>query len=463
MELRLRVRRFFCDANLCPARTFAEQDPGLTSKWARRSPLMRRSLELIALALAGRAGARLAVLMGLAASRSSMLRLIRALPDPAAGQVTVLGLDDFALRRGHRYATVLVDVDTHRPIDVLLDRRAETLQRWLAAHPAVRVICRDRAGSYAEGARSGAPDAVQVADRWHLWKNLGEHAEKTVARHLRCLLAAPIEPAVEISTPEPITLPATVYRSEQGLLTPRTRQRYQRVQDLLGQGATIRAITRELGLARGTVRRFARASSVDELLTKPHPGRPRVLDEHADYLRQRLASGVTNAVTLCAELRARGYRGSATTLRTYLRPLRAAVGRPPSPRRPPKTRQLTSWLLTHPDRLADGDRDQLTQTRAACPHLDALAAHVAAFAEILTARQGQRLNDWITAVEADDQPDLQSFTAGLRRDHDAVVNGLTMTYSSGMVEGHVNRIKMIKRQIYGRANLDLLRKRILLA
>ena len=134
-----------------------------------------------------------------------------------------------------------------------------------------------------------------------------------------------------------------------------------------------------------------------------------------------------------------------------------------APRRPPKTRQLTSWLLTHPDRLTDDDRDQLTRARAACPHLDALATHVAAFAEILTARQGQRLNDWITAVEADDQPDLRSFTAGLRRDHDAVVNGLSMAYSSGVVEGHVNRIKMIKRQMYGRANLDLLRKRILLA
>jgi transposase len=463
VELRVQVRRFFCDVDFCPARTFAEQVPGLTSKWARRSPLMRRSLEIIALALAGRAGARLAVLMGLAASRSSMLRLIRSLPDLDHAQVTVLGVDDFALRRGHRYATVLVDVDTHRPIDVLADRRAETLQHWLAMHPAVRVICRDRAGSYPEGARSGAPDAVQVADRWHLWKNLGEHAEKTVARHLRCLLAAPAEPELAVANSEPIAAPAPVYRSEQGLLAPRTRQRYQQVQDLLAQGTTIRAITRELGLARGTVRRFARASSVDELLAKPHPGRPRVLDGHADCLRQRLASGVNNAVTLCAELRERGYRGSSTTLRTYLRPLRAAISRPPALRRPPKTRQLTSWLLTHPDRLADDDRDQLAQARATCPHLDALASHVSAFAEILTARQGQRLNDWITAVEADDQPDLRSFTAGLRRDHDAVVNGLTMTYSSGVVEGHVNRIKMIKRQMYGRANLDLLRKRILLA
>jgi transposase len=292
-----------------------------------------------------------------------------------------------------------------------------------------------------------------------------KHAEKTVARHHRCLTAMPEQVPVEVPGPASmVTAAAIADEPEQGLLAPRTRRRHEQVQALLAQGATIRAIMRELGLARNTVRRFARATGVHELLaTSSRSERPSMIDEHADYLRQRLADGVTNAVTLCAEIRERGYRGTATTLRTYLRPLRAAVGRPTTPRRPPKTRKLTSWLLTHPDRLANDDRDQLARARADCSHLDALATHVSAFAEILTSRQGHRLNDWISAVEADDQPDLHSFTAGLRRDHDAVVNGLTMPYSSGVVEGHVNRNKMIKRQMYGRANLDLLRKRILLA
>jgi transposase len=461
----LTVRLFVCQQPDCPVRRFAEQITGLTGRYARRSQALRGVLEQIGLALAGRAAARLCRQLSLDVSRSSILRLIRALPDPAAVTVTVLGVDDFALRRGRVYGTVLIDMDTHRPVDLLPDRQAATLAAWLANHPEIEVVCRDRAGAYADAVHAGAPNAIEVADRWHLWRNLGDHVEKTVARHHACLAADPAEPAADdtgIMHLQQAARDHAIAHAEAGRLAPRVRQRFEQIKQLQAQGLGIKAIARRLGLARGTVRRFTRADVVDELLTKAHTGRPSLLDEFKPYLHQRWSEGCTNATILFAEIRHRGYRGTANTLRNYLRPLRGVDQTSTARPALPKVRQITGWLLTHPDRLACADRQQLEQLLARCPHLAATAAHVATFAQMMTGRHGERLDDWITTVEADDLPHLRSFTNGLKRDHAAVLNGLTLAHSSGAVEGAVNRIKMLKRQMYGRANFDLLRKRVLL-
>ncbi len=223
----------------------------------------------------------------------------------------------------------------------------------------------------------------------------------------------------------------------------------------------IKPIMRELGLAKETVRRFSRAASVDELLAKTRDRKPSILDGWKPYLHQRWNEGCTNVWQLHAEIRGQGYRGGYGTVRDYLQPFRALAAAPPATPAPPKVREVTSWMLRDPDSL-DDEKAKLAQARERCPHLDALAGHVTEFAKILTGRHGKRLDDWIAAVDADDQPDLHSFTTGLKHDYDAVLNGLTLPWSSGAVEGNVNRIKMIKRQMYGRAGFALLRKRVLL-
>jgi transposase len=467
VAIMLGVRRLFCDAADCPKRTFAEQIPGLTSRYARRSVGLGRMLAAAGLALAGRAAARLGARLGLPASRSTLLRMIRRLPDPPVENVAVLGVDDFALRRGHVYGTVLIDMDTHRPVDLLPDREADTLAAWLKHHPGVAVVCRDRAGAYAEGARTGAPEAVQVADRWHLWHNLAEHAEKTVARHRGCWAqqAAEDRPPAEPDAPPDLgqlAEQAALARRESAALVTRTRQRYEAVQALRGQGKGIKTIMRELGLAKDTVRRFARASSVEDLLATARDGRASVLDEFKPYLHHRFNLGHTNGSQLFTEIQAQGYRGSLGTVLGYLRPFRALGAAPPAVPPPPTVRAVTGAMLRHPDRIDADDQLMVKQVRARCPHLDALAEHVNGFAEMMVGRHGERLDAWIAAVEADDQPDLHRFVNGLRRDEAAVRNGLTLPHSSGAVEGSVNRIKMIKRQMYGRAGFDLLRKRVLL-
>ncbi|MFD0297169.1 ISL3 family transposase [Streptomyces sp. NPDC127118] len=295
VRIELTVRRLYCDNARCERRTFVEQVAGLTFRYGRRTPALRRTLEAVAVALAGRAGARLAVVLHSAVSRTTLLRLLMALPDPSWEVPKVLGVDDFATRRGQHYGTVLIDCETRKPLGLLPGRDAETLATWLREHPGIEAICRDRAGSYAEGARVGAPQAVQVADRFHLWQNLGTAVEQCVRQHTRCLQP----PCSDPSDLPDIELPPA---KEMSPIEARIRERHAIVHALLDQGHGIREIARELHIGGNTVRRSARAATPEELLGGRRQPRPSQLDPYKPYLDKRWAEGHTNAVHLHAEL-----------------------------------------------------------------------------------------------------------------------------------------------------------------
>jgi transposase len=365
---------------------------------------------------------------------------------------------------------LMVDLNSNRPIDLLPDREAATVSQWLAERPSIMVVCRDRAGAYAEAATTGAPQAIQVADRWHLWHNLSQHVEKSVTRHRRCFTQPPPEATVAVADAESAEAavpdePLVAHEPDTGLAA-RTNDRHRAVHELLAAGQTLREICRKLNLSRGTVRRFARAEDVEELLRgQRHSSRISALDPFVEHLRQRWADGVTNASALWKEIRAFGYTGASTKVRSYVRPWRTGQTSDPGPT-PPKaltTRHVTGLLVRDPNTLDTDEQQQRAAVLHACPDLERLAGHVGRFAVILTGLHGNKLDAWLDAVEADDLPPLHSFAAGVRRDYDGVRNGLTLIHNSGPVEGHVNRLKMLKRQMYGRANLDLLRKRVLLA
>jgi transposase len=433
----LRVRRLVCQTVGCPRRTFREQVPALAHQWARRTRQLTALIADLAVVVAGRAGAAVLSRLGVRVSRTTVLRVLMSMPAPAGPAPAVLSVDDFALRRGRRYATLLIDAVTHRRIDVLPDRKAATLAAWLREHPGVGVVCRDGSAAYAEAVRDGAPQAVQVSDRWHLWHNLAKAVEKTVIAHSRCWHTGPAR--------------------QSRALDERTRARHAAVHALLDQGVGLLECARRLGWALNTVKRYARATTAEDL-QRPPKYRQTLVDPYRDHLRHRLTVEPNVAVTrLLAEIRERGYTGSANLLVRYLN-----QGRAEAERTPPSPRRLVSWLMTRPDKLPTHHSSHLDDLIAACPQLTALAERVREFAAILTARRGQDLNAWMTIVEADDLPALHAFVHGLRMDLPAVVAGLTLPYSNGPMEGANTKVKFLKRQMYGRAGFALLRQRILL-
>jgi len=411
----------------------------------------------IGLELAGRAGVRLAAAVGVPVGRDTLLRRVRSLPEGPAQPIEILGVDDFALRRGRRYGTVMVDLATHRVVDMIAGRDGEGLASWLRERPEITVICRDRAGGYGEGARTGAPQAIQVADRFHLWQNLGQAVEKTLTG-----LQAGFSPPPVTSAPADPASPSITNPLPEKKIVTRLRTQYAAVHELRQQGMNKTAIARRLGLHQATVRKLADARTVDDVLAKTLQ-RAHLVDDHIAYLHERWNNGERNATQLFREITARGYQGGELAVQRYLRQFRR--GRGTAPRtgpKPPAVREVASWIMADPAHLAETSKAHLTAICRRDADIHRVATYVTAFAKMMMSLQGEHLDTWITAVEADTMPTLASFARNMRRDIDAIRNGLTLRYSSGPVEGSINRLKMIKRQMFGRANLDLLRKRVVL-
>lgn len=462
--LHVRVRRFVCIDSGCPRRTFAESFPHLTSRYKRSTHALQTMLRSLGLALGGRPGARLSSGLGAPTSRMTLLRAIDTLGVPEPSSVRVLGVDDFAFRRGHNYGTVLIDMDTRRPVELLPDRTAETFAQWLRAHPATEVICRDRASGYAEGAREGAPAAIQVADRWHLLHNLSDAVNRVARAHRSCL-KDPAERAEDRSTDTQTVTETAVGPAEPDPATGRretnTRRRHAEIHELLARGARLKSISRSLALDVKTVRRYARAAAPEELLT-PNPARGTQLDQHLPFLTRRWQEGCDNAGRLTRELRERGYRGSERSVRRLLQTWRTSTTPPTTPATP-SPRQITGWIMRPDHKQTDDDRAGLAVVLDRCTTLRTVHRLACEFARLARGRGGDRIDGWITDAQNSGIAALRGFADGLVKDYDAVRPGLTLAWSSGAVEGNVTRIKAIKRQMYGRATFDHLRRRVLLS
>jgi len=483
VRLRLTTRRFFCSNDDCQRKIFTERLPDLIAPYARRTLRLMEALELIGFALGGEAGARALVGLSMQASPDTVLRVIRAALLPERETPRILGVDDFALRRGRTYGTILIDLKRRCRVDVLPDRTAETLATWLEAHPGVEVVSRDRGGAYAEGGRRGAPGAVQVADRFHVLANLREALERLLTRKhhaLREAAAALTKEAADETAEqdgpeaqEPIPEPVTRHERQAQERRARRVARYEEVRRLRAKGLSLRAIADRVGLNRQTVQRFVHAETFPERAKRaPYPS---IANPYEAYLRRRWEEGCHNATQLWRELREMGFTGSRSGLTERLSRWRATPARcrrlppgSPSPPAPPAIRprspRQASWLLVRsPDDLDTEDQAYLEQLKLLCPEVTIAQPLVQEFGRLVRERDHPALERWLDAVNESDLPDMMSFAAGLRRDRSAVDQMLLTEWSNGQCEGQINRAKLLKRQMYGRAKFDLLRRRILRA
>jgi len=373
-------------------------------------------------------------------------------------------------RRGHRYGTVLVDLERNRVVDLLPDRQADTLAAWLREHPGVEVIARDRAGAYADGARQGAPEAIQVADRWHLLRNLGTAVQALADRHSaaarRAAQHAPDEPPTAAAhTPPPTPAPrkpTAAERASQASLA-RRQARYEEAARLRTDGMSISRIAALLGAERQTVRRWLRLGHAPSW-AKPRRGG--VLDAYAAHLDRRWTEGCRNAAQLWRELAGLGFTGRPTTVRAWAGRRRkgepdAAVdgaGAHGIARQPPSTSRVARLLMADTDALPEAERGFLAQLLAEAPGLaDAIA--VAKRLNLLLRRKSEEGLGKVLKDAAATQ--LAEFAANLQRDLAAVQAALDTPWTTSPAEGQINRIKTIKRSMYGRASFQLLRARVL--
>jgi transposase len=406
----------------------------------------------------------------------ALLRLLRRAP-VAVPTPRVLGVGDWAWRRGRRSGSVLVDLEAGRPVDLLADRTAAELEAWLTQHPGVEVIARDRSPEYARGAARGAPGAVQVIDRWHVLRNVREVAERLLERHNHDRRRLAVDaPGVGVGAAPRRRSGAEEARREEG--RRRAAERHAEIQRLAAAGGTILGIARRLGVTRTMVRRSRFADAPPE---RDYPRRRRLLDRHEPYLRRRWAEGCRNALQLWRELRAQGSPGTSRQVSRWAEerrerdPAAPRRGRPralpapapdeAAPRRPrrPSVPRLAWLLVRDPGGLADDDLALLGRLQVACPPAAAAYPLLQELVRIVKEPAPERLDGWLAAAGDSAVPDLVTFAAGLRRERAELLAALTLPWSTGPVEGHITRLKLLKRQGYGRAGLDTLKRRFLRA
>lgn len=466
--LELRVKRFFCHNGECSQRTFAEQFPELVGRYARKTHRVLHKQQYLGINVCAHVGEKLLALERIEASDTTLNRLLCRLPEPENQSVQVLGVDDWAKRKGQRYGTILVDLKRRQILDLLRDRTAETLIQWLGNHPEVQTVSRDRSQTYADAIQQALPDATQVADRWHLLKNASDALFKIFQQEYPL-----IRTYLELKTDTKAVINAQIQQKEAAktftTAEQRRQERMDRAKQLHSQGCFQKQIARQLNIHPKTVRRYLQSSCPRARRSRTG----RLIDPFKPFLLTRWNEGCHNATQLFREIQGQGYAGRTTIVRNVIREFRDANGLPPRvrtlnvaplptdpSRRPPTLRALTFAVTGRPDKCKEEQKSLIERICAEQPKLGEVISQARTFTTLIREQQAEKLQDWLKQSQSSGYRIWKNFALGIEQDRPAVQAALTHNWSNGPTEGHINRLKCLKRLMYGRAKDDLLRKRV---
>lgn len=472
VRLFLHVRKFFCRTEACRRHIFTERLPTVVAPYARTTIRLHETLRLLAFALGGEAGARLSARLGMITSPATLIALIRHTPASSRPTPTVLGVDDWAKRKGVHYGTILVDLEAHRVVDLLPNRSAEALADWLRQHPGVTMISRDRGEQYATGGKRGAPAAIHVADRWHLMRNWVDVMERVLPRHQPALRQVQLVKPLPAGTTATTLLPAKsvnrrrTYADERRERVARARfEQWTTIRERHANGATLKDIARELRVHYKTVLKYAHATECPHM--KAYPSRPKLVTPYEPYLRARWAEGCRNGKQLYREIQAHGFTGSRVLVSMVVAQWRREEGRslpwlPKIARQQPLTpRDSINLIVRRPLERSQEDNTALEHMRTVHGDIAHLIELSEQYVAMIRNRQRDQFDRWMMAAAASPLKEVRQFARNVRNDEAAIRAALAYEWSQGQVEGQLNRLKLVKRSMYGRANFDLLRLRVL--
>jgi transposase len=449
--LHLRVRKFYCDNPECQRRIFTERLPQVTSPHGRFTFGLREFLGQLGREHGGASGAKSAALSGIRVTPRAILRFMHTLALAPISAPKIIGLDDWAWKRGQRYGAVVVDLERSKPIALLADRSQPTVARWLRDHPTIQIVARDRGKEFTAAITEALPKAVHVADRWHLVKNLTGRLDKVVSARWKQLTKAGDEAE---KLPEPASFPALTPRQSPG------EARYQQMLALRQAGHSTASIARRLGVVPRTIQYWL--TQKHGPYTQPRKPRSSSLDRSMRYLRERWEAGERNGTVLWQAVKDQGYKGSMRTVYRHLEKLREpSASLPPSPLDGATPAKIIGWILARPGTLDQQTQEQLDQICQMDTQLAQARELTHGFLDLIRRQSTENLETWLRSVRASGIRQFRSFASSLEQDKAAVLAGLTLPYSTGPVEGQINRLKLIKREAYGRAGLSYLQQRFL--